>query len=153
MPVRSIFVFGGALLVAVTTTLPVASFADGMFVGVEKCTDCHQEAAHQWASGPHAKATRTLGKRRRDRTCVSCHTTGSAAGKRLDGVQCEACHGAGRGYAPEDVMRNPKLSRDLGLRDLSTPRARNVLCRSCHLVRTKLTPFDTESAWRSIAHQ
>ena len=68
------------------------------------------------------------------------------------GVGCESCHGAGAGYAPDDIMRDRPLARLLGLRDLSTPAARAALCASCHRASTRLAPFDPVAAWKAIRH-
>ncbi len=80
--------------------------------------------------------------------------TGDApAGEAYDsGVGCESCHGAGAGYSPDDVMRDPPLARALGLRDLSTPAARAQVCIGCHRAATRLAPFDPERAWETIRH-
>jgi len=93
-----------------------------------------------------------LGARVRDGACLSCHGTGDgpAARARLPGVQCEACHGAGRAYAPDDVMRDPFLARALGLRDLATDPA--AACLRCHRARTTPEPFDFAKSWARIAH-
>jgi hypothetical protein len=86
---------------------------------------------------------------------MACHSTGEAPAGRpfYSGVQCEGCHGPGAGYAADDVMRDPTLSRNLGLRDLSTPEARKALCMSCHRASTRLAPFDSEKAYELIEHK
>lgn len=74
-----------------------------------------------------------------------------AAAARAEGrapVGCEACHGPAADCAPEDVMRDTAL----GLRDLSTPAARAVLCLAGHRESTRLAGFDAEAAWKRIRH-
>jgi hypothetical protein len=124
------------------------------FVGAETCRDCHESAYQTWSDGPHARADLSLGPEP-DRACQACHTTGDAPAGRayFGGVQCEACHGAGAGYAADDVMRDPTLAAAVGLRDLSTPAARAALCQSCHRAATRLAPFDAEAAWLRIQHR
>lgn len=76
------------------------------FVGALKCRECHRSEYDSWLKTAHAKAFQSLRKNNRttDPECVSCHTTGykskggftsEYATPQLQGVQCEACHGAG----------------------------------------------------------
>lgn len=126
------------------------------YAGPEACGRCHPEAYAVWQASAHARAGELVGQgASAEGRCLACHTTGEApAGRAFFGsVTCEACHGPGAGYAAEDVMRNPHLSRALGLRDLSTPEQRATLCRSCHRAATRLAPFDPETAYRRIEHR
>jgi hypothetical protein len=125
------------------------------YVGPEACGRCHPEAYAVWQASAHARAAEVLGQTAPAGRCLACHTTGEApAGRPYFGsVTCEACHGPGAGYAPEDVMSNPHLSRALGLRDLSTPERRAALCASCHRAATRLAPFEPETAYRRIEHR
>ncbi|HLU65291.1 MAG TPA: multiheme c-type cytochrome [Kofleriaceae bacterium] len=143
------------LLVAAALAAPAAPAAPSRFTGVDACATCHQEIAASWRRTGHARALERLRPAEAaSGRCRSCHATGEAPAGRSDlpGVQCEACHGAGAGYAPEDVMRDPLLARALGLRDLSTPARRAAVCARCHRAGTRLAPFDPEAAWRRIAH-
>jgi hypothetical protein len=106
------------------------------YVGGAKCKVCHVEVFDLWGSTGHAGALSALkGGERQDSTCLSCHTTGYGDrdyGSRetlvdLGGVQCEACHGAGSLYSRASVMRQPKLSRELGLADVDS-----TTCTRCH---------------------
>ena len=57
---------------------------------------------------------------------------------KLSGVQCESCHGLGALYAPEFVMRDPKLRELLGLKKVD-----EGTCRACHQgVSPSTRPFD-----------
>ena len=75
------------------------------YVGVEACSDCHEDAVEFWKTTVHAGAWETLvddGKDL-DLSCVSCHVTGwrKPGGSELvenlplRDVQCEVCHGPG----------------------------------------------------------
>ncbi len=75
------------------------------YVGIEACSDCHQEAVDFWENTVHANAYETLvvDNKQFDLSCVGCHVTGfrkpggsevvENAG--LVDVQCEVCHGGG----------------------------------------------------------
>ena len=98
------------------------------YVGVAVCRKCHTVEAAMWHQSPHAKAFATLVAKRQDANpdCLVCHVT--AFGKKggyvpgggepdLRGVQCEACHGAGRRH------------RAPGRIELKVAEA---TCRGCH---------------------
>jgi hypothetical protein len=134
---------------------PAAAEAPGRFIGADACGQCHSEIAAGWRKTAHSRALMRLTRREvGSPRCRSCHATGDAPVGRSDlpGVQCEACHGPGADYAPDDIMRDLPLARALGLRDLSTPARRAAVCMRCHRAATRLTPFDPEVAWRTIAH-
>lgn len=122
------------------------------FTGAAACGSCHAAAYKVWQSSAHATASTSLGKQKNAAACLACHATGDGISRRfkMDGVQCEACHGAGAAYSPEDIMRNPRLSRALGLRDVKKSLA--AVCAPCHGVSTKVQPFSAARAWRKIAH-
>ncbi len=75
------------------------------FVGVDACTDCHDEERKVWDATPHAKAYPTLQKdfKEYNLECVSCHVTGYGLpggstvthNEKLQNVGCEVCHGPG----------------------------------------------------------
>lgn len=79
---------------------------DSPFVGAEACQACHEAIHTAWSATSHAKALLRLGPSDRESgECIRCHVTGSpeqiaaeGANPRLPGVQCEACHGAGRAH-------------------------------------------------------
>jgi cytochrome c553 len=123
--------------------------AQSPFLGAAACGVCHERELAKWRQDPHARAGAALGAQAALRRCQACHTTGFAPAGRpaFDDVQCEACHGAGAAYAPDDIMRDPTLARALGLVDLSTPAARQALCQTCHRAQARLAPFDVESAF------
>jgi nitrate/TMAO reductase-like tetraheme cytochrome c subunit len=121
--------------------VPTASSARGDWLGSERCGSCHPAELSAWRQTAHARAADRLGARPPSR-CLGCHATGDApAGAAVDlEVGCEACHGAGRHYGEDDVMRDRSLARALGLRDLSTAAARDAVCGACHRgIGTRLT--------------
>jgi hypothetical protein len=91
-----------------------ASPGEAAFIGVEACTECHQEERDVWDGTKHAHAYETLvdGFKEFNLECVSCHVTGygKAGGstvthvEKLKDVQCETCHGPGSLHAksPEE---------------------------------------------------
>jgi hypothetical protein len=85
------------------------------YVGVDVCSDCHEEAREVWDKTDHAHAYATLEKgfKEFNLDCVSCHVTGYdrpggstvTHNADLKNVQCEVCHGPGQLHAakPDDV--------------------------------------------------
>jgi hypothetical protein len=156
VPWYPLVVKGWIELAAVTAVAVAgsASAAPADWVGSDRCRSCHASAATAWAAGPHALATDSLDKHRRRQQCLGCHATGEApAGKAMfDGVGCESCHGAGAGYAIDDIMRDPPLRSALGLADLSTAAGRAAVCRRCHQPELGKSPFDPAAAWQRLPH-
>ncbi len=144
------------VMVGIELELPAPAGAERSdFVGADLCGKCHPEIFAAWQKSAHARASESLGRRVSSRRCLTCHSTGEAPAGRpfFSGVECEACHGPGGGYSPDDIMRNRTLASDFGLRDLSTPEARAALCLGCHRSSTRLTPFDQVAAWKRIEHR
>jgi hypothetical protein len=109
------------------------------YLGADGCGTCHAVAHEAWSAGPHARALSSLSATRAgDPACRACHTLApDRDDPALAGVQCEACHGAGREYAPGHVMRDPVLARLLGLQDVE-----EATCLVCHRPDTpSATPF------------
>ena len=101
------------------------------YVSAMACQQCHEQEYLQWSATRHAFAYQTLMKKERyfDAGCVSCHTTGfgyptgfhiADSDARLEGVQCETCHGPGKRH-----VGNPKESNIRSGADTS-------LCLQCH---------------------
>lgn len=105
-----------------------AASAGLIYVGSEKCMDCHPAEYKKWkhvdaAGHAHSVAMRALekvahrpGLRNFDGECVVCHTVGFGykTGYRddittptLKNVGCESCHGPGSGHSADP--KNPKL--------------------------------------------
>jgi hypothetical protein len=85
------------------------------YVGIDVCTNCHEEPRWVWDKTAHAHAYATLATQFKEYNldCVSCHVTGydRPAGstvthvEALKDVQCEVCHGPGSLHSakPEKV--------------------------------------------------
>lgn len=136
-----------AFLLAALLLPPVAARAAGDKVGPEACRACHPSAYLAWAATPHARAYEALPERsRKDARCLGCHAPNLEDG--LAGVSCESCHGGGRVYAASYVMRDPELSRALGLVE---PGERS--CGACHTESTpSLERFDPKKKLPLIEH-
>ncbi len=134
-----------AMVALVGLSVPVLATP---FIGADQCKDCHPKQYAQWAKTPHARASSRLSReQQRDPRCTSCHATSAPDG--LLGVQCESCHGAGREYWPEPVMRDRKLARAVGLRSGGEP----SVCYRCHTVDSALLrPFNVTEALKRIRH-
>ncbi len=84
----------------------------GAYRGAISCKKCHRRNFNAWSATEHAKATRTISEAFKQRPpsedCLICHTTGYGDIKEyrfveevplyLRGVQCETCHGPGKGH-------------------------------------------------------
>lgn len=150
------FVSLSALLGLVVFVLPAMQGAragavvEHDFIGAESCRSCHQEQFDRWAAGPHARALASLSERdRQDKRCQQCHTMVPDDGDpALQGVQCEACHGPGRYYAKEWVMRDSELRQHLLL-----TKPDEKTCARCHTESApSLTPFVYEEKLEKIRH-
>jgi hypothetical protein len=99
------------------------------FVGAISCKKCHEVNYRNWLKTKHAKASQTIAASPKyaQEECLICHSTGyGKIGEYatvadipfyLKGVQCEACHGEGKGH-PE----KGKIERKVTL----------GACRNCH---------------------
>jgi hypothetical protein len=98
-------------------------------VGAISCKRCHEVNYRNWLKTKHAKASQTIAvsPKYTQEECLICHSTGyGKIGEYatvadipfyLKGVQCEACHGEGKGH-PEKGKVERKVT--LGV------------CRNCH---------------------
>jgi hypothetical protein len=115
-----------AILLAAAPALVGAGATSAPTVGPETCKACHPAAYEAWRTGPHARAYDSLPERnRKDKRCLSCHAPLVDDG--FVAVGCESCHGGGAAYSARYVMRDPELSRAVGLLD---PNERT--CGGCH---------------------
>jgi hypothetical protein len=93
-----------------------AEAGDHEFVGAAKCKMCHKVQYASWETTKHAKATETA-KAATDREwgadCLTCHVTN--ASEDFQGVQCEACHGAGADYKKMSIMKDQEAAISNGL--------------------------------------
>ncbi|HXV36613.1 MAG TPA: cytochrome c family protein [Myxococcota bacterium] len=179
---------GLALLAMAFLTLRSAGAGDTHeFVGHNKCKSCHAKAAigdqyGLWLESRHAKAMTSLATEKAkqwaseagvadpqtDARCVECHTTAHGVpdamlAKKFDrkaGVQCEACHGAGKDYRKKKIM----IDRDKAIAKGLVPQTEAV-CVQCHndkspawdpqrytLADGRKVGFDYDQAVKEIAH-
>jgi hypothetical protein len=106
--------------------IPKTSF----FAGAISCKRCHAVNYRNWLKTKHAKASQTIAASPNyaQEECLMCHSTGygkvgeyatvSEVPFYLQGVQCEACHGEGKGHAETGRSMEGKVT--LGI------------CRNCH---------------------
>jgi hypothetical protein len=99
------------------------------FVGAISCKKCHEVNYRNWLKTKHAKASQTIvaSPKYAQEECLICHSTGyGKIGEYatveeipfyLRGVQCESCHGEGKGHPGKG-----KIERKVTL----------GLCRNCH---------------------
>jgi len=117
----------------------------------EMCRICHEREYFQWKYTRHAVAFDTLltAGKEHDTECLPCHVL--ACGKtggfdldkpifsaRLEGVQCETCHGYG---GPHRTVEQPQ-----------NPEAYKAICLECHT--GKFSPnFDFHKAMAEVDHR
>ena len=127
----------GLAVVALSSGRPIAVRADGpgaAYVGAAGCI-CHADPVQKsWQKSKHARAfdLLKLSGQEKNEKCLPCHTTGYGKGGygtadpakvKLEGVQCEECHGPASVHV--DTMDKTKINR--------TPSA--VVCARCHMDR------------------
>lgn len=151
------------------------------YLGEKHCRSCHGGAVHDapfnvWRLSAHAKAYSTLAMPeslditelsgidvhpQKSPVCLGCHATASTVEEwevdegfhRMDGVQCEACHGPGSDYWPADVMMNREKAMMAGL---LMPTVED--CMGCHMEKgthvaiVESKKFDPEWAMKQITH-
>lgn len=136
----------GSWLLPLLLASGVAGAAD--FVGPESCKGCHPAAYTAWQQSKHARATDSLSEaQKKDARCLSCHAPDQAQ-QNVAHVTCETCHGGGQYYSPAYVMKDPELSRLVGLVDPS-----EKMCRTCHDASSpSLRPFNFVESLKAIDH-
>jgi hypothetical protein len=130
------------------------------FVGEQNCVSCHPGAHQVWNTSQHARAFPTLIRKKSefDPVCLSCHTVGyglysgfvdAQRTPRLEGVQCESCHGRGK----EHVRAHPpSAGTRAALRPPSTLKpVTPATCVRCH-DQENSENFQYASFWPKILH-
>lgn len=121
------------------------------YLGVDRCESCHEFAYQVWLRGPHANAHQGLNaEQSKDPRCTTCHSMVSVAedDPKFQGVQCESCHGPGRYYYPDYVMRDAELARAVGLVEQNA-----ATCTGCHTAGSpSISAFDFKKLWSKIDH-
>lgn len=179
-----------ALLLPVSYVSAVSAEEPGQaheYVGARKCKSCHGKEGignqyDSWLATSHAKALDTLATDeakkwaseaniadpQNDEKCVKCHVTAYGVpaeqlGRKFDrteGVQCEACHGAGKDYRKKKYMVDREVAESRGM----IPQNADV-CLGCHndespawdperytLADGTKSGFDYDQAVAAIAH-
>ncbi len=82
--------------------VPAAQSASAKYVGAKKCKMCHIKEYKTWSKTGMATAYERIADAPDKELCVPCHTTGHGKAavdgvtpEKLQGVQCESCHGPG----------------------------------------------------------
>lgn len=123
--------------------------SNGPFLGDSNCATCHLPFMEGWKNSRHAGAFNTLEKtgKSKDPECVGCHTTGygeeggfysAAATPGLANVQCEACHGPGKGHASDFTLPMTSIVESV--------------CLKCH-TEDNSPDFDFKRYSEKIKHQ
>jgi hypothetical protein len=99
------------------------------YIGVSRCTECHQPYFDSWRVTAHARAWNALERvgKSNDPECIRCHVVGfgeDGGFHRIDttptlaDVQCEACHGEGA----EHIKGNYNIVQEVN----------ESICLRCH---------------------
>jgi len=151
------------------------------YVGAEKCGMCHKKDADGnqlkvWQESKHAKAFEALktesatklagGDATKSAACLKCHTTGAGADASLNdakfnpenGVQCEACHGAGSEYKNMKIMKDRKAAVENGLVVWANEGEIQAMCETCHATKNQpeghpAAEFKFADNYAKIAHK
>ncbi len=164
-----------SLAVALGMFMLSVTSAQNEYVGASTCKMCHQtkkqgEQFKIWESSKHAGAYKTLLSpaaqkirkgAEKDAECLACHTTAHGVDAKLigkkfdmkDGVQCEACHGAGDKYKGMSTMKDHAKAVAAGMTDFTKPGSAEAMCKTCHNEKSPTyKDFKFEEAWKAIAH-
>lgn len=147
------------------------------YIGQEKCIFCHTKVGKADATGiilKHINAFSVLKTKLaekysddpiHDEKCLECHTTGfnlpggyamdDPANQRLEGVQCEMCHGWGYSYVETmvqaEVLHEEDARDECELQGLVVPG--EEVCVRCHNERCPVyTGFDFEASMEQAKH-
>ncbi len=118
-----------------------------IYVGSNRCAECHGPQTKQWRTTAHASAYASLedAGRETDPECVGCHVTGygfrggfvpGQKPARLN-VGCEECHGPGEGHAQSPAIKPPPVDENT--------------CTRCHDAERSPT-FDYDAYLESVRH-
>jgi len=120
------YLFNGGLLKILLLMLLItfSLFGYDKEFGANNCAQCHSKIYENWKKSVHFKTADVLTEKdKKNPKCVSCHKPS----KKDVGVGCESCHGEGKHYAKDFVMKDKKLSKMLGLKKVT-----QKTCNKCH---------------------
>ncbi len=134
------------LVLTLVLLLPLRGAKSAESVGSETCKGCHVVEHKIFESSGHSRAAESLtNEQRQDGRCSSCH---SPKQNKTLGISCETCHGGGKYYSASYVMKDPELSRLVGLTDPS-----EKTCIKCHDARApSIKPFQFRERLKKLDH-
>lgn len=169
-------------IIALTVLVSSCAFgqdkAANKYVGVKTCSMCHKaNTGNQfgiWQKTKHAEAFTVLQSPAADSVakakglktsaattpeCLGCHTITADASlldktfDPKDGVQCEACHGAGSAYKTMTIMKDKAKSIAAGMTEYKDQAAIEAKCKTCHNEKSPThKPFVMKDMWPKIQH-
>jgi len=163
------------LLALLLFGLPFIAYSAEEYVGAKKCKLCHIKIYKSWDKTKHSSAFDALSPGAAaeaktkakldpqkdyspDPKCVECHTTGNNAD--FPGIQCEACHGAGKKFTAIGVMNkklwkeNPDRQRKLALEAGLIVKPEEALCTKCHNEKSPTyKPFNFQERYKEVSHK
>jgi len=154
---------------------------ENKFVGVKQCGMCHKtdkqgKQLDIWQKSKHAEAYKVLTTDEANKIakekgfdkpavevpeCLSCHTAANGVDAKLidktfdvkDGVQCEACHGAGSAYKNLSVMKDNAKAVAAGMTEYKDNAAIEKYCKTCHNEKSPTKKeFKFAEMWEKIKH-
>jgi hypothetical protein len=171
-----------ALMLVAGSRLAFAAAGDPIYVGAEKCKNCHSSPKKgdpfgKWAASFHSKAftelaseeakklakTKNIEDPQKSADCLKCHVTAfdlpaTAKGKKFDptmGVQCETCHGPGSKHV-EARLKAEEAEDDKVVeigKDEILAKVTSETCRKCHNKDApNHKPFAFNKFLKQIAH-
>jgi hypothetical protein len=163
------------MLVAALLLAAGLSSAQNKFVGVKKCTMCHDKMAKGnsmavWEKSAHAKAFETLKSKESEEIakkkglkksaaespeCLKCHVIGGGKAAGIDnaqGVSCEGCHGAASAYL---MVHNKKGNEEKAkAAGLVVSADNGKLCETCHNSESPtFKGFKFKEMWPKVEHK
>ena len=155
--------------------LPFIAYTAEEYAGATKCKLCHIKIYKSWQQTKHGTAFDVLSPGNKDEEkkkagldpqkdytadakCLECHTTGN--NEQFPGIQCEACHGAGKGYTSIRVMNkklwkeDPKKQEQLALAAGLIIKPDENLCKKCHNEKSPtFKPFNFAERYKEVSHK
>jgi len=128
--------------------VPYQIYGDEDFIGSERCKICHKEEYEIFAKTAHKDTSKSLDKNnKKNHECLMCHSMDKDG--RIMEIGCEACHGGGKYYSQEYVMKDKELSRLIGLK-----KPDQETCKKCHTDDTpKINKMDIKEGMKKIEHK
>jgi hypothetical protein len=161
------------LKVLLVGLVPFIMAAQNKNVGVKMCMPCHkgEKKGSQfeiWEKSAHAGAFKSLStekaaevaKKKGLKTaavdapeCLECHAVTAAGGKKEEGVNCEACHGAGEKYKSMATMKDHAKAVAAGMVEMKDDAAIEKVCKTCHNDKSPtFKGFNFKEAYAKVKH-